>query len=88
METAHGALGGNMDNAFVRVIVLGIARDGVMAAGGWLTLHGFSQSNVQGFEGSLVFLVGFAFSVYDKFHVRGLVATAAAGASNAQGTSS
>ena len=66
-------------NGLLKAILLGFARDGAMAAGTYVTAHGLATAaQAQSLEGSIIFLVGFGFSLYDKFSVQKQVAVAAA----------
>jgi hypothetical protein len=61
-------------NGLIQAIALGAIRNGVMALGGWFLQHGYAtNSQATSLEGSLIFLAGFAFSVYDKFKVHNQV---------------
>lgn len=64
-------------NGLFKAVVLGMVRSAAMAGGAWLASKGFSGDAVQGVEGSIVFLAGFGFSVYDKFVVDAKITTAA-----------
>jgi hypothetical protein len=65
-------------NGLIQSILLGFARTAVAAGAGWLASKGFlSGDQVQGFEGSALFLIPVALSAVDKFVVKGKIAQAA-----------
>lgn len=61
-------------NELIKSIALGVARNGIMAAGGWMANHGYANADqATSFEGSVLFLIGFGFTIYDKFVVDGKI---------------
>jgi hypothetical protein len=69
-------------NGLMESIILGVLRSIATAGGAYLVSHGVMTSDqTSGFVGSVLFLGGVGFSVFDKLVVkRKLVVTAATGA--------
>lgn len=65
-------------NPMLESIVMGVVRSGALAAGGWVAAHAGSGITANNVAGSIICLVAAGFSVYDKFVVKGKIATALA----------
>jgi hypothetical protein len=64
-------------NALVRAIALGVIRNAATAAGAWLVAHGYmAASQSDGWLGSILFLAGLGFTIYDNFAVKSKIETA------------
>ncbi|HEY5046720.1 MAG TPA: hypothetical protein VII49_01705 [Rhizomicrobium sp.] len=66
-------------NPILKAIALKIVQAAVMSLGAWLATKGVGAEDVQGLEGSLIFLAGFAPTIYDVFVVDRKVKAASAG---------
>jgi hypothetical protein len=65
-------------NGLIKAIGLGVIRNAATAGGGWLVAHGYMAANqTDGFLGSVLFLAGLGFTVYDKIVVKKKIAIAA-----------
>lgn len=64
-------------NGLMRAIVVKVLNGVVMAGGGSLVAHGWaSSSDATKFEGSVIFLIGFGFHLYDAWKVKAKVEAA------------
>ncbi|HWE98707.1 MAG TPA: hypothetical protein VG248_02820 [Caulobacteraceae bacterium] len=66
-------------NGLIRAIGLGVLRNVATAGGAWLIAnHVIAQAQLNDFLGSVLFLGGVGFTLYDKFAVQKQVAVALA----------
>lgn len=66
-------------NKFIQTLILKSVRAGVMALGGYVVQHGLATGDqATSLEGSLIFLAGFAFSLFDAFVAKRKMVVAAA----------
>lgn len=66
-------------NELIKAIALGVIRNAATSAGAWLVSNGIlDNAGAQSFLGSVLFLAGMGFTIWDKFIVHHKIAEALA----------